>query len=87
MLESNPDWMDFNAQNIPDLTPFQVGCHVFSTHFDTFPLPFELFLIFLAPPGALSLHPVSALGSAAAPESPGFFHWRMVVISQAWALV
>lgn len=77
--------MDFNAQNVPDLTDTlssRLPCL-----FDTFPLPFELFLIFLAPPGALSLHPVSALGSAAAPESPGFFHWRMVVISQTWALV
>lgn len=47
VLESNPDLMDFNAQNVPDLTDTlssRLPCL-----FDTFPLPFELFLIFLAP--------------------------------------
>ena len=47
MLESNRDLIDFNAQNAPELTDTlssQLPCL-----FDTFPLPFELFLIFLAP--------------------------------------
>ena len=47
MLESSRDLMDFNAQNVPDLTDTLSSW--LPCLFDTFPWPFELFLIFLAP--------------------------------------
>ena len=83
VLESSPDLMDFNAQNVPDLTDTLFKSAAMSFRH----VPFAFWALPYFSGTTRCFHPVSALGSAAAPKSPGFFHWRMVVISQTWALV